>query len=98
MAKRRTTFSKDCDSKRISFVSLYRPKLSSSSSSATTDVKKKRSTPKAFHFVFLVFYILQAYRTIRTIGQPYEKFLLRAERDGFQGKNTYMDPIKLFMF
>jgi hypothetical protein len=104
--RKRGCFSKECDSKRIGFVTLYRPKFP-----AKSDIKKKRSTPKAFHFVFLALYFFQGYRCIRTVGskfnysaiqlvmlnwtltlhvhskpEPYENFLMRAERDGFEGK------------
>jgi len=79
-------FSRDCDSKRVSSVALYRPKLT-----ATNDAKKKRSTPKAFHFVFLVIYLFQGYRCIRTIGSEFIAWELKyGAQAGFQTNLFYL--------
>lgn len=75
----------ECDSKRIEYVTLYKPKFASSSGAGGPKGEKKRRAPiKAFHFVFWALYVYQAYWCFRTSGEPYRKFLLKAEREGFQ--------------
>ncbi len=70
----------ECSSKRIESVSLYKPKFSS---------KGGRKQIKAFHFVFLFSYLYMAYWIVSTVGEPYRKFLLKADREGFAGKSTH---------
>jgi cation-transporting ATPase 13A1 len=65
---------KECSSKRIASVALYKPKFSS----------KEGQKIKAFHLVFIALYLYVGSWCIRTIGEPYRKFLLKADREGFQ--------------
>ena len=65
---------KECSSKRIASVALYKPKFSS----------KEGRKIKAFHLVFIALYLYVGSWCIRTIGEPYRKFLLKADREGFQ--------------
>uniref|UniRef100_A0A7S4HIT1 P-type ATPase A domain-containing protein n=1 Tax=Odontella aurita TaxID=265563 RepID=A0A7S4HIT1_9STRA len=71
-----TSWAEECDSEGIDWVSLYKPKFSASSG-------KKRSI-KFYHLVFLAIYVFQAYWVASTIGEPYRKFLEKADREGFQ--------------
>jgi len=63
----------ECDSKRITRISIYTPKL---------NLGKKQKL-KGFHFVFFCLYLYQSYWCISTIGVPYRTFLEKADRDGF---------------
>lgn len=88
----------ECDSKRIQHVTLYKPRFSSTTGStagataactsggpsASAGNKKRRGPIKAFHFVFWALYVYQAYWCFRTCGEPYRKFLSKAEKEGFQ--------------
>lgn len=74
--RRPTPRAEECDSKRIDWVSLYKPKFSASSG-------KKRSI-KFYHLVFLVIYAYQAVWVVSTVGEPYREFLEKADREGFQ--------------
>ena len=67
-----------CNSKRITSVSLYSPKLSLYSSNG-------KHRMKAFHLLFIAAYAYQSYWCISTIGAPYRQFLEKAEREGFEG-------------
>jgi len=78
--RRVSEYSRECDSKRIQSVTLYKPKLSLHQSS-----KSKRRIA-AYHIVFFVAYIYQVYWVASTIGLPYQQFLEKAEREGFEGK------------
>ena len=64
----------ECDSKRITGISIYKPKM---------NIGKKKTRLKGFHFFFFVLYIYQSYWCISTIGEPYRKFLEKADREGF---------------
>jgi len=59
---------RECDSKRITKVQLYRP----------------RFLHKQITICFLIIYLYQVYWCLRTVGEPYEKFLEKAEREGFE--------------
>uniref|UniRef100_A0A7S3V8N7 Cation-transporting ATPase n=2 Tax=Chaetoceros debilis TaxID=122233 RepID=A0A7S3V8N7_9STRA len=63
-----------CSSKRIESVSLYKPKFSP---------KGGRRKVNALHFIFLVSYLYVGYWCLSTVGVPYRKFLLKADREGF---------------
>jgi cation-transporting ATPase 13A1 len=69
------SFPKDCDSKRLEQVSVYTPKL------ATGTAKRNI---RLYNVVFLLFYIYQSIWVGSTIGEPYHKFLEKADREGFQ--------------
>lgn len=71
------SFVEGCDSKRIEKVSLHTPKLQFGSKN-----KNKRSF-QAYHVMFLFLYLYQSYWCISTIGEPYRKFLEKADREGF---------------
>jgi hypothetical protein len=66
----------ECDSKRIQRVHLYKPKLAAG-------IGNKRF--RLYHVVFGLCYIYQVTYVLSTIGEPYRRFLEKADRDGFQG-------------
>ena len=68
-------FSKECDSKRIEEVSVYLPKLSTGS-------RKRRI--RLYNVVFILLYVYQLAWVMSSIGEPYRKFLEKADREGFQ--------------
>jgi hypothetical protein len=72
--------SHECDSKRIESVTLYNPKH--------TLVQSSRSKRRiaAYHFIFFIAYMYQVTWMGRTIGVPYQEFVLKAEREGFEGE------------
>eukprot|EP00551_Chaetoceros_affinis_P010542 CAMPEP_0203668656 /NCGR_PEP_ID=MMETSP0090-20130426/5232_1 /ASSEMBLY_ACC=CAM_ASM_001088 /TAXON_ID=426623 /ORGANISM="Chaetoceros affinis, Strain CCMP159" /LENGTH=1630 /DNA_ID=CAMNT_0050533151 /DNA_START=285 /DNA_END=5174 /DNA_ORIENTATION=+ len=70
-------FAKECNSKRIESVTLYKPKFIPSKNGSKRHIK-------AFHFIFLFLYIYMGYWCFSTMGEPYRKFLLKADREGFQ--------------
>ena len=65
------SFPVECDSKRIEQVSVYQPKLST-------------RRIRLYNLVFLCLYIYQGLWVASTIGEPYRKFLEKADREGFQ--------------
>ena len=67
-------FGKDTDSKRITSVSVYKPKFSAGGG---------RSRIRLYNVVFIVLYIYQSLWVFNSIGEPYQKFLEKAEREGF---------------
>jgi len=67
----------DCDSKRISHVTLYSPKMSLQSSGGKRRIH-------GFHFFFFLIYVYQLYWVWSTVGEPYRKFLEKADREGFK--------------
>ena len=73
------------DSKRISRVRLYSPKYSLYYSSKDSSNQKSQRRIKAFHLLFICFYIYQLHWCMTTIGLPYRQFLEKAEREGFEG-------------
>jgi hypothetical protein len=68
-------FAKDTDSKRIHQVAVYQPKLSAGTN--------KRGI-RLYNFVFLLLYVYQGIWVASTIGNPYRKFLEKADREGFE--------------
>lgn len=68
---------KESDSKRVERVHVYLPKFSAGS---------KHRGIRLYHVFFLVLYVYQIYWCASTVGQPYRKFLEKAEKEGFQGK------------
>eukprot|EP00559_Dactyliosolen_fragilissimus_P004534 CAMPEP_0184855366 /NCGR_PEP_ID=MMETSP0580-20130426/642_1 /TAXON_ID=1118495 /ORGANISM="Dactyliosolen fragilissimus" /LENGTH=1656 /DNA_ID=CAMNT_0027349867 /DNA_START=15 /DNA_END=4985 /DNA_ORIENTATION=- len=73
----------ETDSKRVNHVSVYRINLSGSGSGNA--VAKKRGVGfKRFHLFFLACYVYQIYWVSSTIGEPYRKFLEKADKEGFQ--------------
>lgn len=68
-------YPKETDSKRILRVSTYQPKFSAGSS---------RRRIRLYNVVFLVLYAYQIMWVTSTIGEPYRKFLEKADREGFE--------------
>lgn len=69
-------YPKECDSKRIERIYVYKPKLSAG----------KQQRIRLYHVVFMALYIYQCLWVLSTIGEPYRQFLEKADREGFQGK------------
>lgn len=65
----------ETDSKRVHVVRIYRPKLSSGARGI-----------RLYNIVLLVLYVVQISWVVSTIGEPYRLFLLKADREGFQGR------------
>ncbi|KAL3924764.1 MAG: hypothetical protein SGILL_000846 [Bacillariaceae sp.] len=68
-------FPKETDSKRIVQVSTYQPKLSAGS---------RRRRIRLYNVFFLILYVYQIAWVTSTIGEPYRKFLEKADREGFE--------------
>lgn len=75
--KSQSRFEKECDSKRIESIYVYTPKLAAGTA--------KRNI-RFYNIIFLVLYVYQVGWALTTIGEPYRKFLEKADREGFQGK------------
>jgi hypothetical protein len=71
-----TTFAKDCDSKRIESVQVYQAKLATGG---------KRNI-RFYNIFFLFLYLYQTSWVVSTVGEPYRRFLEKADREGFQGE------------
>jgi hypothetical protein len=69
-------FAKDTDSKRIESVSTYRPKFSAGAGG--------RRRIRLYNVAFLALYVYQSMWVFGTVGEPYLKFLEKAEREGFE--------------
>ena len=69
-------YPQDCDSKRIAAVAVYQPRLATSIGSFKV---------RLYHLLFLAAYALIGTQVIATIGEPYRRFLEKADREGFQG-------------
>ena len=72
---RMVLFGKDTDSKRIETVAVYQPKFSAGT---------RRRRIGLYNVVFLVLYVYQLFWVGSTIGEPYRKFLEKADREGFE--------------
>ena len=70
-------YPQECDSKRIEAVSVYVPRMAT---------QIGRFKVRLYHLIFLVAYALIGMQVIATIGEPYRRFLEKADREGFQGK------------
>eukprot|EP00533_Pseudo-nitzschia_delicatissima_P009186 CAMPEP_0116090456 /NCGR_PEP_ID=MMETSP0327-20121206/6986_1 /TAXON_ID=44447 /ORGANISM="Pseudo-nitzschia delicatissima, Strain B596" /LENGTH=1569 /DNA_ID=CAMNT_0003581751 /DNA_START=152 /DNA_END=4861 /DNA_ORIENTATION=+ len=68
-------FPKETSSKRIVQVSTYKPKFSTGGS---------RRRIRLYNVFFLVLYVYQLLWVTSTIGEPYRKFLEKADREGFE--------------
>jgi hypothetical protein len=68
-------YPKDTSSKRILSVSTYQPKLSTGS---------RRHRIRLYNVFFLFLYVYQIMWVTSTIGEPYRKFLEKADREGFE--------------
>ena len=68
-------YPKDTSSKRIVSVSTYKPKFSTGS---------RRRRIRLYNVVFLFLYLYQIMWVTSTIGEPYRKFLEKADREGFE--------------
>ena len=63
------------NSSNIASVSLHRPK----------ELLAIRRTPlRLYHLLFLLLYLHQTHWIVSTVGDPYRRFLEKAEREGFQ--------------
>jgi len=69
------SYPKECDSKRIERIYVYKAKLSAG--------RKQRI--RLYHLVFIALYIYQCIWVLSTVGEPYRQFLEKADREGFQG-------------
>ena len=68
-------YPKDTSSKRIVSVSTYKPKFSTGS---------RRHRVRLYNVAFLFLYVYQLMWVTSTIGEPYRKFLEKADREGFE--------------
>lgn len=89
---------RDCDSKRIAGIQVYKAKLAigggSSNNAATTasaaSTKKKNRwsiIPKQirlYNAIFIIIYIFQIIQVLLTMGVPYNEFIAKADVEGFQ--------------
>lgn len=71
-------YPQECDSKRIEAISVYQPRMAT---------QIGRFKVRLYHLIFLVVYALIGAQVFATIGEPYRRFLEKADREGFQGKN-----------
>jgi manganese-transporting P-type ATPase len=67
-------YGKETDSKRIDRVCVYQPKLSAGT---------RRRNLRLYSVAFVLLYIAQLSWVASTIGEPYRKFLEKADREGF---------------
>jgi hypothetical protein len=81
---------KETDSKRIRSVQVYVTKYAAGTTTTAAVVagnkKNKKRPPHQIRFYNIFFAVLYAYQlvgVIRSIGEPYKEFLLKAEREGF---------------
>lgn len=65
-------FGKETDTKRIAAVAVYKPKFNAGRGL------------RMYNVAFILLYIYQSSWVISTIGEPYRKFLEKAEREGFE--------------
>ena len=79
-------FGQECDSKRVAAISVYEPRLAT---------QMGRFKVRLYHLVFLAAYALIGTQVLATIGEPYRRFLEKADREGFQGKELVV--LKIFM-
>jgi manganese-transporting P-type ATPase len=68
-------YPKETDSKRIRQVCAYQPKFSTGS---------RRRRIRLYNVVFLALYVYQTTWVVSTIGEPYRKFLEKADKEGFE--------------
>mmetsp|Transcript_36366 Transcript_36366/g.87831 ORF Transcript_36366/g.87831 Transcript_36366/m.87831 type:complete len:1595 (+) Transcript_36366:153-4937(+) len=71
-------FPKDTDSKRIVSVCTYQPKFSAGNS------RKQGRSIRFYNVFFILLYVYQVIWVASTIGEPYRRFLEKAEREGFE--------------
>lgn len=64
------------DSKRINSVQIYQAKLAAGG----------KSKIRLYNVIFLILYLVQTAIVLSTIGEPYRRFLEKADQEGFQGK------------
>jgi hypothetical protein len=63
------------DSKAIRFVQVYQAKLAAGG----------KSKIRLYNVIFIILYITQTAIVLSTVGEPYRKFLEKADQEGFQG-------------
>ncbi|KAG7356824.1 cation-translocating ATPase [Nitzschia inconspicua] len=68
-------FPKETDSKRIRHVCAYQPKFSTGGQSRRI---------RLYNIFFLALYLYQITWVVSTIGEPYRKFLEKADKEGFE--------------
>lgn len=68
-------YPQECDSKRIEEIAVYQPRLA-------TNIG--RFKVRLYHLIFLAGYAFIGTQVIATIGEPYRRFLEKADREGFQ--------------
>ena len=84
---------KDCDSKRIDAVRVYRPKFSAGGGGGGgtrhggngIGIGFAKKGIRLYTLAFAVLYIVQIGWVLSTVGEPYRQFLEKADREGFQG-------------
>ena len=69
-------YPQECDSKRIQAIAVYEPRMAT---------QVGRFKVRLYHVIFLVAYALIGVQVLATIGEPYRRFLEKADREGFQG-------------
>jgi hypothetical protein len=79
-------YPRECDSKRIESVAVYRAKMEVGGATSKK-TSKYRFSLRLYNIVFICLYIYQLAWVISSIGEPYRQFLARADREGFQGMN-----------
>ncbi|GAX25788.1 cation-transporting ATPase 13A1 [Fistulifera solaris] len=62
------------DSKGIRFVQVYQAKLAAGG----------KSKIRLYNVIFIVLYVIQTTIVLSTVGEPYRKFLEKADQEGFQ--------------
>ncbi|KAL7564440.1 hypothetical protein ACA910_002754 [Epithemia clementina (nom. ined.)] len=77
--KKYCQFPIDCDSKRIAGIGLYQAKLAT-----PIPLGKRRYNVRLYHLVFVLGYVVLGLKSISSIGEPYRRFLEKADREGFQ--------------
>ena len=45
-----------------------------------------KSKIRLYNVIFIILYLVQTTIVLSTIGEPYRKFLEKADQEGFQGK------------
>ena len=70
----------ECDSKRIAGIGLYQAKLAT-----PIPIGKRRYNVRLYNIIFVLGYVVLGFQVLSTIGEPYRRFLEKADREGFQG-------------
>ena len=90
---------KDCDSKRIDAVRVYRPKFSAGGAGGGGSGGTTRPGGtgigfakgiRLYNLAFAALYMFQIGWVLSTVGEPYRQFLEKADREGFQGTFVFV--------